>query len=132
MNTKTLFRSLPLALLTTLLGGAASAELLYLSESSNGQVNTYIDTASIRRNGRFVWYTYEMVERDYSGNPINYLRATHSADCSRRVYRQRDLMTYIFEGVTINEYQNFGDSEPLIAVIPGSIGSAVFTYACSR
>ncbi|MEB3224777.1 MAG: surface-adhesin E family protein [Synechococcus sp.] len=91
----------------------------------------YVNPRTIRRNGPFVWWEVEAVNRDSNSQELMYhARAYYSGDCSRRVTRLREVSVFILDGESSDFQKNYGDQGEVNTVTPGSTGASLLDFVC--
>jgi len=121
-----------LTLLLTLIASGAMAEWLPIGE--NGQMVTYIDSDTIRRKGKVVqvWELHDnkapdkLMGKSYlsSKNQVEY-------DCTKEAAKFR-YMSFHTGNMGNGKVIDAGPmKDSWTPIVPGSIGSIMFKYACS-
>ncbi len=110
-------------------GAALPAGWTLVAENTGAA--TYIDPASVRREGAIVLYRSLMDFGDISTSPVKSAVALYESDCARRTNRQLRNKGYagrFGRGGLLDEVR-----EPQAATTPGkgSVGESMFVFACN-
>ena len=130
MQTSVIKKTLLLALM--LVTGSAWAE--WISVGSSDTVATYIDPATIRKDGnlRKVWTIQDLKQRSPRGDMSR--RARNEYDCKSERYRVLALSTHsepMTSGNTLTNY-DLENSAAWLQIPPGSPSEIVLKIVCAK
>lgn len=112
---------------------SAWAEWVLVAASTNDEVQSYIDPATIRREGTLLryWKLTNLKVRDRNGYMSS--RTREELDCKKERYRLTSITTFSESmlGGTINDSFNNPNSE-WRDIAPGTVMSFVMAYVCAK
>ncbi|MEH2383143.1 MAG: surface-adhesin E family protein [Nostoc sp.] len=108
---------------------ALAADWVLVNESSDG-TRIFIDNESYEKRGTIAWY-WQLVKQESGVDEVTFKTSYFSMDCRNRKVRLREGFQHDSTGKLIFSH-SYGDTGPLMQIIPDTTGEKIFRAVCFR
>lgn len=111
--------------------GIARADWVHITNSSDGDVQVFVDDNSIESHGNTVYYwqrnNFRLSRKDSTTSNVSY----NSVVCGSRIHRTLQLMGYDSTGSVVFNYKSNEQESSPKEIVPGSVLEGVYEAVCS-